>query len=136
MSFKRSECIIPEVWCGTGPIPKNKDKRYTEGSPLLCLRKGFGAGTNQEKLKTLPKNSLQRIKYVGEKYEERFSVADIDTTTKLIKEMKKKSKDNISKFLKSIFSRKGVGLDRRAYNSTILYLHDNGVDVPRCEKIE
>ena len=135
MSFKKEDCIIKEVWCGDAGKEIDKKKYSGKGTALQCLKKGFGAGANQERLKSLPQNSLQRIKYVGETYEERFEVADITTTTKLISEMKKRSKDKIEKFLKSIYTRKDKGLDMRAYNSTILFLHERGVDVPRCEKI-
>ncbi len=139
MSFKVEDCIIPKVWCGKGNRPKrNSDTYYYKnGSRYECMRQGFGAGMYSERNKNLSANSLRHIKYVGDVFEQRFRKRGIATTTNLVKKMKEKSTNEIEKFLKRVFTRSNGGLDRRAYNSTILYLYRHGVrKVPKCSKIK
>ena len=64
MSFDIDKCIIKQVYCGRSNIIPAKDKkRYSKvGSRDECLKKGFGAGMYNEKVKHLPQTSLQNIK--------------------------------------------------------------------------
>lgn len=138
MPFKESDCIIPELWCGDGPIPNKKGKRYLRaGTRSECVKKGFGAGMFSEKAKELKENSLCQIKYVGETYEKKFSKKGIKTTDDLLRKMETNTRVQIEKILKGIFKRGGnAGLDQRAYNSTLMYLYNHGVGhLPACSKI-
>lgn len=139
MSFDISKCAIPTVWCGKGTPPKRKPKDlkvYRVGSRYDCMRKGFGAGTAIERAKHLPDGSLQHIKYVGDVYEGRFKSNNIQDIDDLVTEAERKSKAQLKTLLKKVFTRKKGGLDKRAYNSTIVYLYQHGVGhVPSCSRI-
>lgn len=139
--FILSDCDIPTVWCGLSNKPPKKAKEgkyyYKTGTRVECLRAGFGAGTHIERNANLPANSLQQIKYVGEKHEKDFKAVGIKTTADLLKEMRKKTTHEIEKILKRILVRSNGVLDARAYNSTIVYLYKHGVgSVPPCKKIK
>jgi hypothetical protein len=140
--FEPKKCIIPTVYCGKSKvIPKNQDGSIyvRRGTPNECMMKGFGAGSKIEKLKTLPKNSLQQIKYIGDVHEKKFKGYGIHTTTQLISHIKKmKSSSRVEKLLKNILLKKDGVIDKRAYNSTLLYLYENGVygNLPSCIKIK
>ena len=138
--FVKSECNIPTVWCGASNTPPKKARDgsyyYKTGTRVECLKKGFGAGTHIEKKSNLPENSLQQIKYVGEKHEKDFIKAGIATKSALLKEMRKRTTSEIEKILKRILVKSDGVLDAKAYNSTILYLYNNGLGaVPACKKI-
>ena len=138
--FNISECVIPTVWCGNGQPPKrkfeNKMYYYKIGNRYECLKKGFGAGMYTEKRRNLPGSSLQQIKYVGEIYEKKFRASGINTLSTLRKRMLQKTTSEMKSFLKKIFTRKGGTLDKRAYNSTIMYMYRNGNrSVPKCSRI-
>lgn len=139
--FVLSNCDIPVVWCGESDKPPKKGKEgkyyYKTGSRTECLRVGFGAGTHIERNNNLPPKSLQQIKYVGEKHEKDFKAAGITDTSKLRKEMGKRTTAEMEKILKRILVRKDGVLDARAYNSVIVYLYKNGLGaVPACKKIK
>jgi hypothetical protein len=143
MSLNTSKCAIPSYYCGTNTvIPKRKktDEIYyvRHGTPYECLKKGYGAGMITEKNKNLPKDSLQQIKYVGEKYENTFKKQNIKNIKSLILHIKDHNHTSNEKLLKSIFVKKGGIVDKRAYNSTILFLYNGGANpkiLPECDKI-
>ena len=110
---------------------------YKAGTRFECMKKGFGAGTHIEIKKKLPSESLQQIKYVGKIYENNFKGQHINNLKQLRKVCsQKKSSKEIEVLLKKIFSKKGGGIDKRAYNSTVLYLVKIGVrHIPNCSKI-
>ncbi len=140
MVFNASKCAIPTVYCGKGAPPKRKasdTKYYTgTGSRYDCMRKGFGAGTAIERAKHLPVGSLQHIKYVGVVYEGRFKSNNIRNIRDLLTEAERKTKAQIKRLLRRVFMRRKGGLDKRAYNSTILYLYQHGIGhVPSCSRI-
>lgn len=143
MGFKIEECVIEDVWCGKSSRPRkvknlNSDippKRYTrDGTRYECLKKGIGAGAITEAKKHLPTDSLQHIMYIGKTYDERFQEKGIKTRKQLVKKLKSKSPESISKFLKEILTRKGGGVDTRAYNTVLVFLHRNGMksNLPKC----
>lgn len=139
--FVLSDCDIPVVWCGKSDKPPKKAKEgkyyYKTGSRTECLKVGFGAGTHTERNNNLPVDSLQQIKYVGEKHEKDFKAAGIATRSALHKEMKKRTTAEMEKILKRILVRSDGVLDARAYNSVIVYLYNHGVGaVPACKKIK
>lgn len=139
--FVLSECDIPTVWCGESNKPPKKAKEgkyyYKTGTRTECLRVGFGVGTHTERNNNLPADSLQQIKYIGEKHEKDFKKAGIATTTALLKEMRKKTTFEIEKILKRILVRSDGVLDARAYNCVIVYLYKHGIgSVPPCKKIK
>ena len=138
--FKIDDCAIPSVWCGNGSMPKRKKGDETfyrkTGDRLECMKKGFGAGKYTERDSHLPAGSLQKIKYVGEIFEEKFKKEGINTIPQLLKKMGKLTPKNIETILKKVFTRKGGGIDKRAYNSTLVYLYRHGTgNLPSCSKI-
>jgi len=139
--FKLEKCAIPTVWCGeSDTVPKSKDpliKYKRAGTRDECLKKGFGAGSNQARLKTLPRNSLQRIKYLGEIHESRFIEKGIKNTDVLLKEMSGRSTTSIAAFLKSVLTKKDKKVDIRTYNCVLVFLHQNGIsNLPSCVTIK
>lgn len=133
--FDPKACEIPKIWCGKGNKPNNYAKT---GTPYDCMKIGFGAGMHTERNKHLPPTSLQNIKYVGDTFEKRFAKKKITSTTLLLKFATKSSKLQIDALLKEVFIRKGCGLDKRAYNSTLMYLYQHGiasVKIPLCTKL-
>lgn len=133
--FNPKECEIPKIWCGKGNKPSSYSKT---GTPYDCMKIGFGAGMHIERNKHLPPNSLQNIKYVGETFEKKFVKKGIKNIPELLKYATKSSKPQIENLLKEVFMRKKVGLDQRAYNSTLLYLYGHGIasiKIPKCTKL-
>lgn len=140
MSFNIDDCAIPSVWCGKGNPPKRKrgDAKYYSktGSRYQCMQYGFGAGAATERSKRLPKTSLQHIKYVGDVYEKKFKDKKIATLAALVSYMNNRTSNTIEKLLKGVFTKRNGGLDKKAYNSTVLYLYGRGkTNVPKCSKI-
>jgi hypothetical protein len=134
------DCAIPTFWCGKSKNPpKSKDpliKYIRAGNGYECMKKGFGAGAAKERTKSLSSSSLQNIKYVGETHEAHFKKVGIKSTNDLVREMKWKTQAEKTSLLKRILSKSNGVLDKRAYNSTIVYLHRHGVSgIPKCSKI-
>jgi len=137
--FVETECIIPEIWCGNAnKSPKKKGSIYYKtGTRYECMKKGFGAGTHIERKSKLPANSLQNIKYVGEKHETIFKTSGIKTISQLVSQMKLKTTSEAESILKRILTKSNGILDVKAYNSTSLYLYRHGVSsAPPCQKIK
>jgi len=147
MPFNPNKCKIPTVYCGNGnpPNPRaDENIRYTgTGTNYQCMQKGFGAGAATERLKTLPSGSLQRIKYVGEKYEEKFAeersdgrILNIRSIRDLNDWVRNRNKNQIQQMLRLVFTKSNGVLDLKAYNSTLLHLHRNTTaDIPDCIEI-
>jgi len=141
--FDFKKCKIPTVYCGKEKtIPKSKsiDDRYyiRKGTPYECMTKGIGMGIITVSLKGIPANSVRHIKYVGEVYSKNLSKNNVKNIGDLIKYSKKNSNVSLEKLLKKSFTKKDGKLDKRAYNSTLMYLAKNGVDhkkLPVCSKI-
>ena len=142
--FNPRDCAIPTIWCGKNSIPRQRYSKkdnvvyIKEGSRFECLQKGFGSGAAVERNKNISRFSLQQIKFVGPVYEENFKKNGIKTTTNLKKYAKTASSTDIEKLLQKVFVKKGkAGLDKKAYNSTLLYLYNSGIrHTPLCEKIK
>lgn len=135
MMFNPDKCVIPKIWCGKGTMPKGYLKTGTRSE---CIQVGFGAGMYSERVKHTPSNSLQKIKYVGEKYDARFKLKGIKTTVDLLNFATKRTKLQIKALLEYVFTRKSKGIDKRAYNSTMMYLYSHGIaaaKIPQCIKI-
>jgi hypothetical protein len=133
MVFDKSKCEIKTFYCGKGDVPADSTRR---GDNYECLRRGFGAGTWQERKKTLPAKSLQRIKYVGPKFEKNFKDKNINNTDQLISKMSTKTKAQKKSFLEKIFTRENNTIDFRGYNNVLLFLNVSGVKkLPSCEII-
>lgn len=128
-------CIIPELWCGKGRVPRRQGKRYTrKGTSFECMKKGFGAGMYKEKAKHLPENSLQRIKYIGETYEANFRRKRVTTLEGLVRKVNNlNTKRQKERFLKSAVTKANDVLDSKAYNSLMLFLYSHNVrGLPDC----
>lgn len=140
--FDPSTCVIPTVYCGNKKsVPKKSIENNTiyvrRGTSYECMSKGFGAGIISEKLKKLPSNSLQRIKYVGDTYERNFKGKNIKNTDQLISCVKSLKSEQVKKLLSAVFRKKDGVIDKRAYNSTLVFLYKNGIysNLPKCTKI-
>lgn len=138
-TFKHKDCLIPTVWCGDGKKPHTKkgdDSRYyRKGTRYECMKKGIGVGMAISKESSLPKDSIQRIKYIGEKHSKSFSKVSIHTTTQLLAYSRAHTKEELHVFLSTVLKRKTKGLDKRAYNSVLMYLHTSGIQkrrLPGC----
>jgi hypothetical protein len=136
MVFRPKDCRIPMMWCGNGKMPKpTNDKFYVRvGTRIECMKMGIGAGIHTERSKNLPENSLQKIKYVGVEYQRKFSREGIQTLTQLQSMARKLSEDKLKTVLNRVFTRAGKsGIDRRGYNSTLMYLYRHGNNkLPQC----
>lgn len=144
MAFKSKECRIPTIWCGdTDNIPSSKrgdeHRYYRIGTRNECMKKGFGAGAAVERLKTLPKTSLQNIRYVGEKYESNLRDRHIETISDLRHFAKHHSREELDALLTDAFRKSNtLAFDTKAYNSTLLFLRKSKISrsrLPRCQNI-
>lgn len=142
MSFKSKHCKIPTVYCGKKdemPTTSTNNSVYTEkGTPYTCLRKGVGFGMNEEKKKHLLKYSLQHIPYIGPIYDDNFINLDIKSTAQLLKYAKSHTKEEIEELLDAVFTKSNSVIDRKAYNSTLMYLYEHGINdkkLPTCIKM-
>lgn len=134
-------CKIPEIYCGEqNPMPKSGDaySYYTrKGTGPECLKKGIGAGIYLEKKKNLSPVSVQNIKYVGEKFEANFAAKGIKTLNQLVNYVSGKSESQIKKFLKDVCTQANGSVNKRAYNSIIIYLSMNGhYNLPKCHTLK
>ena len=141
MSLNLDQCAIPKVWCGKHTPPKRRpgDLKYyyKTGSRSECVKIGYGAGMYGERKKHLPTGSLQQIPYVGDVYEKKFKKMGITNKHDLRREATTRSSKELGGLLKRVFTKKGGVLDKRAYNSTVVYLYQNGIgNVPQCSKIK
>ncbi len=115
-------CVIPQVWCGKGEVPD--DSKYSRaGTSFDCLRKGFGAGSNIERSKTLPENDLGRIPYLRPGYVTQLNISGINTTTDLVKRLENLSSDKQREFLERVTEKLDGEIDSKAYNSILNYVH-------------
>lgn len=134
--FKREDCIIRTAYCGNGAIPRDTlTKKYSRaGTREECLKKGIGVGSAQERTKNLPANSLQQIMYIGPAYEANFISHRIRNLTQLKTVIARQN--NKRQFIERCCTKKTGGIDQRAVNSVLMYLHDAGVrDLPSCKVI-
>lgn len=144
-NFDAGKCLIPTSWCGKGPLPKDPDLKsnlkYTSiGTRDQCVQKGFGVGMYTERAKHLPEKSLQKIKYVGEVFEQRFIENGIRDTDELLRLARRSSSLEIETVLTSVCTKKGKGrpVDYRAYNQILLWLYSAGVPqakIPSCQEL-
>jgi len=136
--FNPQNCAIPSVYCGNGnSLPeRTNDKYYTrKGTQYECLQKGIGTGMAIERTRGLPNDSLQQIKYVGVVYEANFKKLKIQNTTQLINYSKVSNKAT-EELLRRVFIKKGGVFDEKAYNSTLLFLYNKGLNnLPQCIKL-
>ena len=147
MAYNRDRCLIPTAYCGDGNIPTNpvnteRTSRYHHiGTRSECMRKGFGAGAAQERIKGLPANSLQRIKYIGPQYEQNFAtnnIQHIHNINQLVDYSATHNRTQITRLLMRGCRKVNGVLDRRAFNSVIMFLDDhhiNHASLPRCKKV-
>lgn len=147
MAYSRERCMIPTAWCGDGampadPINQDRTTRYHHvGTRSECMRKGFGAGAAQERIRGLPATSLQRIKYVGPQYETNFAnnnIAHIHNTQQLIAFANANNQMQLTRLIIRGCTKTNGILDRRAFNSVIMFLDDRNINhqrLPRCKKV-
>lgn len=134
-------CSIPSLWCGGERMPKYKkgdDKKYIRrGTPVECMKIGFGAGLYSERKKNLRGSSLQNIKYIGEVYENNFIKEKIKNIDDLSEYFLNTPVGRIDILLKKVLRKKNGVIDERAFNSVIMFMYRRGVyKVPSCIQIE
>lgn len=136
MSFDTDRCIIKGVYCGDGNIPLDRAKYYSGlGTRNQCMKKGFGAGMATERRKTLPANSLQNISYVGDVMEQNLIQNGIKNLDDLKVLFKGASKDQMKIILKNSLINKNGVINKKAYNSVLMYLYNSGLkNLPKCKK--
>ena len=129
--MNREECKIHTVYCGKAPRPP---RGYShKGSSYECLRQGYGAGKWAEKTKHLPLTSLMQIKFINERYQTRFKSKQIYSQKSLLEKMNVLTLEQKKNLLKSILTLKSGNLDKRAYNSVLLFLDNHFItNLPRC----
>ena len=136
MSFNKNKCIIRKLYCGNGKIPKDtSDKKYSrKGSSYECLKKGFGIADWNHRKKNLSKTSLQQIPYIGPVYENNFKKNKIYSLTSLISKLKNLNLINKKEIITKCCTKSNGGIDQKAINSILLYLHSHGVkNLPSCK---
>ncbi len=133
--FDPSRCVIKSVYCGNGNIPPNKANSYSKvGTPYECLKKGFGSGMSVERRKTLSPNSLQQISYVGPVMEQNLINNGIADLNQLKNMLMNSSADQKKIILKNSLINKDNKLNKKAYNSVLLWLNNHGVsNLPKCK---
>ena len=143
-AYNRNSCLVPTVWCGSGTRPKknvnpgNYNVYTRNGTTYECLQKGIGAGIYIERQKTLPKDSLQHIKYVGDVDEKKFKTSKIRTTGELVRFANSNGSNSLDGLLRKVLKKKSGVFDKRAYNSVLMYLDDNKTPhglLPGCVRI-
>ena len=137
MSFRRKDCKLPSLWCGNGGIPTkhpSSDSFYTQpGTRYDCLRKGFGAGKAITENKNINNTSLRNIKFVGERYEQRFRAQRVRNLLQLENKARKMTPEDFKRWLHKVLQTKGGKIDQRTYNSVLIYLDDAGIQkLPKC----
>lgn len=141
MPFNIKKCLIPTVYCGDGnDIPErniNDEFKYISlGSRNQCMKKGFGAGMYSQINKSIPIYSLQKIKYVGKKYESNFNQENIFTIDQLEEYIERHTKNEFKILLKKVFVKSNNILDKKAYNSLLMFMHKRGHNhLPSCKEI-
>lgn len=138
-SFDIKDCAIPQIWCGESETPPKKkgDVYYKTGSRYECLKKGFGAGKHTERKENLDADSLQQIKYVGDKHEADMKKRGINNISDLLAKCRKNTLEQNKSLLQDILTKSNKVIDARAYNSTLLYLYSRGITkIPTCQKIK
>ena len=136
--FKVDDCLIPSVYCGKGNIPRKKgNKRYVRrGTASECLVLGIGAGIYQERNKNLDRGSVMNIKYVGDYYERKFRNRNIRSISDLKRYVRNRRSSEIKGFLEEISRNRQGRVDKRVFNSVVLFLYLEGVYwVPDCKYI-
>lgn len=131
--FDRKRCAIPTVWCGKGNITTNfKNDRYytTKGKRWDCLKKGIGVGMAKNQDDTL----VGSIPYVGKELSKKFRRKGFKTKQDLLDWCDDKDEGEIENILRKCCKNKNKSLNGKAYNSTLLWLYDNGIWwLPACE---
>lgn len=137
--FNPQECTFPTVYCGERAVPQGRQRNgdvYTRrGTGYECMKKGFGAGSATEKSKSLPRDSLQKIRFIGDRYSERFrEIYHINT----ISDLRRVPAANLDQILRRVCTNSSGAFDARSYNSVLLYLYDNALvpsaRLPRCTR--
>lgn len=139
MTFDPRKCIEYSLWCGKKTMPKeikNNKLYYRKGSSTECLKIGIGAGIAQEKKNHYKEEDVRNIRYIGDQYALNFKKKyKISTLTQLITKIKSSTKEEKKKILQGALTRRNGGLDKRAYNSVLIYLYNRRIsNLPPCIK--
>ena len=136
MSFNKNNCIIRKAYCGDGKLPKDTNtKKYSRrGTAYECLKKGYGIADWEHRKKSLSKTSLQQIPYIGPVFEENFKKRKIYSTTSLVSRLSTLPVEEKRKIILAACKRKNGSTDQRAFNSIVLFLHEQKIkNLPSCK---
>jgi hypothetical protein len=136
--YNKEDCIIRKAYCGNhnAPPADTREKKYSRvGTRSECLKKGFGAGLAQERSKGLRRTSLQNIDYIGPVYDANFRQRGVATLARLLTVLRPLPNPQKRAFLERGCTKKNGAIDQKAVNALIIYLHDNGLDVPVCQVV-
>ena len=139
MVFNKSACLVRKVYCGNGKVPPDTAtvKYSRKGTQYECLRKGYGIADWEHRNKSLSKNSLQRIMYIGPKYEENFKKLKIYSTKSLVTKTAGLTKEEKKALVAKGCRRENGSVDQRAFNAVILFLYNQGQqELPSCKIVK
>ena len=128
--FDPSRCVDRTYYCGNGDIPadfpggRKLYYQHAKGTPAQCVRIGYGAGKYIEQRSSFPANSLRRIPYVSATIEQNFQNTHpgINNLTDLYDLVAHSSRAAITAFLTVCCTSAGGVFNRKAYNTTLLFL--------------
>lgn len=138
MSFQPKKCLIKTVYCGDSPFKEKIDYgentyQYKRGTSYECLKKGVGVGMYISMKNKYDIDDIAQIKYVGEKYRQRFRDNGVKTQKELINLLKPMPAKDKKEWLDSIFLKNNNVIDKRPYNTVLVLLYKNGVKrLPQC----
>ena len=141
MPFNIEKCLIPTVYCGDKDVipQRNQEDEFkyiSFGTRFQCMKKGFGAGLNSHLKKGVPNYSLKNIKYIGEKYESNFENENIFTINQLAEYIERHTKRELKELLKRVLIKSNNILDKKAYNSLLMFMYKAGHhNLPSCKTI-
>jgi hypothetical protein len=132
--FDLTRCRRRTVYCGGQiPIPPSSDPlvEYTrQGTPFECMKKGFGAGAAQERTKSLPATSLQRITFIGPTYEANLQrELGIVNSSQLAMALRGLGDAAFDAALRRALVRSTGAFDSRPYNALLAWMYMAGADV-------
>jgi hypothetical protein len=140
MAFNPDGCYIPSVYCGNEdrkyPYREGENEYMRAGTRHECMQKGFGAALAQTTKKTLPRENLQQIRFVGPKFEQAFKSQNIHSTRQLLEYARRHSTLDLERLLTRVFQTQTQLLYGKGYNSVLLWLYRNGTrELPQCTVI-
>lgn len=112
---------IKEVWCGTGPRPRDYARTGTRSE---CLRMGYGAGAAAGRCRGV--EDLNHLPYVTPRITRTLRDNDITTVTDFLTFVMRLDYRETKELIRSIYGRE---CDAKTFNSMCRYLYKNRVPI-------